>query len=250
MNRVTGQEYKARVEACAIICVDAMEEQRNEETGENALDRIMEAKKVDRATAGRMYINGTIRTMLRRGECTGYLEALEKIEFSQVEGRYTIPGTINKIGKAVARLQAMTGKDYRKCVNGQWEDVKPAKVTNGKSHAKNFGKVYGELYTQWQEREEDSDAETVYFSTIAERLGVHAEAHAREYMQEYASRLSKTGRAWLQYIKDADSIELGKASKESKDARRIENAIAYMVKNFPVKTVTTREYIDLVKRYA
>ena len=110
---MTKQEYATRRDATAWIFTNERPE---------TIARIMEGKgMVCPMLAGRLYVNGILSRMVRTGETRNRIDALEKLEASQVESRYTTAPTINKTARAVARPgKATRGQtDRDRGVSGQ-----------------------------------------------------------------------------------------------------------------------------------
>lgn len=235
---MTRKEYETRRDACAVIFMADRAD---------TIARIMEDQGIEDAMdASRLYVNGILSRMVRTGETRNRIDGLEKLESSQVESRYAVMPTVNKLARNVARLQRMTGKAYTRILaDGTREEIKPAQAEK-RAHVATIGigRFYGSIYVELECAEQSASVEDVYNDSIIDSARAHADEIAREYIREYMQGLTRKARETIGDIKAMDGNPV-----DARDAMR--DKVMYLYRDFPARdTVSAREYARLLKAYA
>lgn len=234
---MTKQEYNTRRDATAWIFTSERPE---------TIARIMDGKGlVCPLNAARLYVNGILSRMVRTGETRNRVDALEKLEASQVESRYTTAPTVNKIARAVGRLNAMTGRDYIRITKDGKREVVAYTKDEKRAHVATIGvgRFYGSIYVEL-ETMQNIDAMQAYDDNEIEIARARAEDIAREYIREYMQGLSVKARAAVRAIVALDGLAV-----DTRDAMR--DKVMYLYRDFPARDqVSAREYNRLLKAYA
>jgi hypothetical protein len=230
-KRELAPELMARVDACAYIFIADRPEK---------ISAIMESRNVSELDAGRIYTIGALKAAKRRGIAGNYREALEALEAEQVGDRgnpltRTISAdaaarviakyrrindnspmrtnTVDVNRMSWARMDRQPYTAYTQPHTWRTEDTQPKEVK--REHSLNVGKILGTMYSQIEDRFENTDA-------IYEAYNAAIERNMAVFFKEYTSRLSRTVKMRLIDLADYISRESnGSALK----AERVINAL-------------------------
>jgi len=234
---MTKQQYRLRVQAAAIIWA-ADHEGRASHMAEVSGDDVI--------TCACKYISGTVRRMITTGQARHVAEALDMIEARQSGDDGTYDGVASELSRQVARINAVNMRDS----GGRVEAVGHR---HRRPHSRNYGRVLGSLYCQYEEHmagymiAAEASPQYAYSSS--------AEADIRAYVREYVSRLSATAQRTIsklrEYNGDVDALTT-RAARTSSDAsvRRLSRSIRYLVTGWPGARLTASEYVHMIRRYA
>jgi hypothetical protein len=161
-------------------------------------------------------------------------------------GTYSV---YNRAGKPVNEPDFLRSIDNGKT----WSAVYPAGRQKKHTHTRNMGKIYGSMYTQWEEREAESDPVWIMSKEQLESVQAHRDMHLTLFFTEYMSRLSRTYKERIAELKarpETSGYLAGKAGREDPKTKGIARAAENLFSNFPYKEgLNRREYIDLVRQY-
>jgi hypothetical protein len=235
---MTKKEYETRRDACAWIFMADRSDTIGNIMADQSIDKPIEA--------ARLYVNGILSRMVRTGETRNRIDALEKLESSQVESRYAVMPTINKLARTVARLNRKTGRDYIRILpDGTREEIKPVRQEK-RAHVATtgIGRFYGSIYIELERAEQSASADAVYNDSIIDSARARANEIAREYIREYMQGLTSKARDTIGEIKAME-----KNPVDTRDAMR--DKVMYLYRDFPARDmVSAREYARLLKAYA
>jgi hypothetical protein len=245
-----------RVDACAVIYAADKPER---------IGKIAENKGVDAHTAAVIYTLGALKYLKKRGIARNYADAIAQIEDRQVGARVNplqVTASADNTAGQVARLNRLTNASdmavYREGFTVSPEGVaeqarffvEKAKSEDPKSeprrHTVNMGKVFGTLYTQWEEREADDTLENDFTAATVKR-------NLTAFFKEYEDRLSDRSRqnlyAITKYTGDAKDITSAEARNDP-ETKRLYKTVDNLFYNFPHKDAITRpQFVDMVREY-
>jgi hypothetical protein len=254
-NRALPPDQMARVTACAHLFMDSREEKIN---------GIAADKGVTPIEAATIYTLGALKAAIRRGTARNYREALDRLEAEQVGDRgdrllRTV--SMDDTARMIARInRANAGNSsipdyYRSTDNGaSWTPHYPAQATKpANTTDRAAGRVLGTLYTQWEERQADTDLDVVMGKAEMDARTAQIERNLTLFFAEYVSRLSRTSKVRLYDLVGSKidpaylTSRKGQADPETKG---LAWGAAHLFKGFTHKAgLTCRNFIDMVRRY-
>jgi hypothetical protein len=126
--------------------------------------------------------------------------------------------TVDVVRMAWAHMDNQPLTAYADSWNWHIQEDKKPEIGKDTSHTLNIGKVLGSMYTDIEQKQEQSDPAYVFANT-------HIKLNYYRYFREYESRLSKTVKMRLAELK-------GYVNRESKgDTDKAEQAVKYLMSN-------------------
>jgi transcriptional/translational regulatory protein YebC/TACO1 len=255
----------ARVKACAILFLDSSRKAR--------IMQIADSKGIDPMSVAIGYTIAAARNSILRGIARNYDKALELLEFEQVGDRGSrITRTISadNTSRTINRINRTNGGerftvdgvhyvydydnvcviDGEKCGIPHFTIVDKAESAN---EGRAIGKVLGTLYTQWEEKEAQSDPMAIYADKEKVTVYNNVNANLTKFFADYKARLSKTSQNRLvdivcttesaEYLTSYAGYNDPVVSKLAKSAR-------YLYDRFPHKdSISCKEFIGHIKAY-
>ena len=229
-----------RIEACAIIVAHDKSEK---------ITDMAETLACSTMDAAKRYIIGALKAGIRRGTYRTYSDALDALEREQVGDRGESIGELSELERTVRRINHINAKP-----STIWEhELMSAKeVTEKKeSHGRNMAKVYGSLYVQWIEMEEDNRAEVIYETAEHDARILQLDSVLSAYISEYIGRLSPTAQKAVKAIAEARYSADAIATAKDGEGYALRNKLNYLHKGFPQReAVTPREFARILQKYA
>jgi hypothetical protein len=218
--------FMARVDGCAWIL-------RTEKKAKMA--QIMSVRNVDEATAARMYVLGALKAAVRRGSSATIADALDRFEEEQIGDRSVSVKAESSILAEVRRIDA----------------ANETRTAKGSAHRKNMGKVLGTIYVEWEASEESSAVDVTIEREGYEEAAVHIDSVISAYIDEYVTRLSDTAKGTIKHIVKSHYDTAAIMAGKDKETAKLRECAKYLHRNFPkASVVTTRELIDILRKYA
>lgn len=225
-----------QIRACAIIMADEKREffaRIAEENGETV-----------EAMALR-YTLGSLKAMIKRGQCATYAQAAEVMEDEQTGAMRVALPAMGSVAKDVARINAANRVTMASSAHAR------VRIGSSRLTARGLGKVYGSLYVEWIGKESDSSPDSILDANERQAREVRAESIIKAYINEYIEHVSKTAQKAIHEIVHShysvDSIMQSYGGEEGK----LHNKIKYLHKGSPVAdSVTAREWLELLRKYA
>ena len=268
----------ARVRACAILFLDV-------ESSRNRISEIASDLGIEIGEASIVYTIGALKAGIRRGLARNYAQALDNLEREQAGDRgnpLTRTLSAEKTALRISDLSHETGASFNKgqidAVHLSWakmdkqplgplvrelkvffETVKgPEKAGKAPKTdiSSGLGKVFGTLYAEWEEREEESDPLSILTKKEKIELAgdrVEIKKNLTLFFADYKNRLSRTSRERLDELAGStvdSAFLLSCEGRVGKTTKKLSRAARSLYANFPHKVgLTIQEFIALVRKY-
>lgn len=258
-----------RITACAYILASEPDEMRHEakqsdtekesekltrraDRLDSVIDAIMDGKDVDRLTACRIAVKGRMRGMIRSGQARNIFDAIEQYERRQDRDKaVSVSGTDGRLAREIARINAANGHDCYITRDGYTyhhtdeRDAKALAISEKARDAKatKAARIVKRLAVEIEDIENryltENIAQADFIASAFDDVG--------SYVKAYVSTLTPTLYSSLMTLKGS-TLTVDQICAHKGKYRHAVKRLRDKLKG--ADSLTAREFIELVRRYA